>query len=374
MKQNQSATELWDQLFATMAKEETATLMDAEYDVANDEAKLREGMAAAGWSGTHIDELIRVRRKRAETAPTTSPGANPLAEHQLAMLCDDVEAAMSRLGRHSQGKTARGVEPRPGPVAASTNVVMTEEGIITVSSFFFRFCGLIARAFLRTLNLNPSFWESEHYSDFEGRRLLLSHPPLGPYWLSIFTSYAVTGTNAIVPFRPSTPYEAFHFEQIARAMEIFALAHEYGHHNLKHGRNLDRDAKGEEFEADRFALTISWEVDREPFIVLNPYLRSGAGGAILLFALKTLQEFKKDLVPMLEAGSSTHPAIDARIHHIAATMDIGGGEIERYKNFVLAASRIMLCVHAEMTEFRREIPAASRVQFEKLGIAAWGLS
>jgi hypothetical protein len=268
-KQNESATELWSQLFATMAQKETATLMDPEYDAANDEARLREGMAKAGWSQAQIDELSEVHHGRAVNAPTTSPGVNPHVEHHLSMLCDDIEAAMTRLGVDSHKKIARGVEPRPGPVAASTNVVMTDEGIITVSSFFFRFCGLIARAFMRTQNLNATFWEGGRYSELEGRRLVLSQPLLSKYWLSIFTSYAVTGTNVMAPFWPSRPHEFILFEQIARALEIFALAHEYGHHHLKHGRVVDTDPKAEEFEADDFALKISWEVDRQPFIVIN---------------------------------------------------------------------------------------------------------
>jgi hypothetical protein len=51
-------------------------------------------------------------------------------------------------------------------------------------------------------------------------------------------SYAVTGTNILVPFRPATKVEVLLFEQIARAMEIFAIAHEYGHHHHAHGRRL----------------------------------------------------------------------------------------------------------------------------------------
>jgi hypothetical protein len=372
-KPNQSATELWEQLFSAMAKEETATLVDPEHDTAKDEERLRKGMAAAGWSELQVEALIELHKKREATAPKTSPGANPYVEHRLALLCDDVEAAMSRLGLDSHRRVARGVEPRPGPVAASTNVVMTDEGIITVSSFFFRFCGLVARAFLRTLNLSPSFWESNGYSEFKGRQLILSNPPLAQYWLHIFTSYAVTGTNAIAPYWPSNPYEAFHFEQIARAIEIFAIAHEYGHHHLKHGRKLEGDPKAEEFEADKFALAISWEADQKPFISLNPYMRSGAGGAILLLALKTLQEFKKDFVPKLDASSGTHPAIDARIGRIAAAVNADGREVDRFKRFELAALRIMLCVHAEMSEIRREIPAASRARLEQLADSAWGL-
>ena len=85
------------------------------------------------------------------------------------------------------------------------------------------------------------------------------------------------------------------FEQVARAMEIFAIAHEYGHHHLGHGSQIDGDPMQEEFEADQFALKISYEVEQKPFLFDNPYLSSGAGGVVLLLALATLRKFEETL-------------------------------------------------------------------------------
>ena len=51
-RRNEAATEFWEQLFVTMAKAEDAALVDPEHDETGDEARLREGLAQAGWAVT----------------------------------------------------------------------------------------------------------------------------------------------------------------------------------------------------------------------------------------------------------------------------------------------------------------------------------
>ena len=155
-KQNDAATQLWEQVFATMAKAEDAALMDPDHDEAGDEARLRKGLAQAGWSEQEIQSRVDLHQTQVAEAPVTSPGVNPHVEFSLNRLCADIEAAMNRLHLNSQTRVARGVEPRVGPLAQMTNVIMTNEGIVTVGSFLFRFCGLIARSFTRIC-----FWDRQ---------------------------------------------------------------------------------------------------------------------------------------------------------------------------------------------------------------------
>ena len=209
-------------------------------------------------------------------------------------------------------RVARGVEPRVGPLAQMTNVIMTNEGIVTVGSFLFRFCGLIARSFTRTLLLGPTFWESSSYSEEAERLYLKAAPKQVVYWVKIFISFAVTGTHSPVPYRPANRNELI-FEQVSRAMEIFAIAHEYGHHHLGHGRQLCDDPKLEEFSADQFALRICYEVEQRPLMFANPYLSSGAGGVVLLKALETLRRVRDLINPTPAKSSDTHPDIAARL-------------------------------------------------------------
>lgn len=366
-KRNKSAIELWSQLFARMAKLDGATLVNSQHDEAEDETRLRQSLALAGWSETEIEERIRIHHAQGNAAPMTSPGVNPHVEFILDVLCSDIEAAMNRLGMDTHSRLARGIEPRIGPVAGMTNIIMTDEGIITVGSFLFRFCGLVARAFTRTLHLDPDYWESMKYSDKGARHLLESNAVLADYWLRIFVSFAVTGTQVLARFRPANRREVIHFEQVARAMEIFAIAHESGHHHLRHGRNPEVDPKLEEFEADRFALRIAYEVERKPRIFPNPYLSSGAGGTILLLALKLLREFEEDVVFSSTSAQDTHPNIMARIDQfdVWGTPTVDPREYAALKGFRTASARIMIVVGALLTNLRLTIPPEYQINLRE---------
>ncbi len=311
-KRNEAAIQLWEQIFLSMAKCPDAALWNPNYDPAEDKAKGDEGFKQAGWSDEEILSRNEEMNAFTSNASATNLMVNPYAQAQFAKLCDDVEAAMDRLKLSSYASVARGIEPRLGPYAAKTNVIMTDESIITVGAHTFRFCGLVARAFARTLRLNPFIWESDDYDEAVARQYLRTSPDLVKYWLRIYLSYALTGTNVLVPFRPATKTELLLFEQVARAMEIFAISHEYGHHNFNH-REVGKDAYQEEFEADQFALKICYEVERSPIIFENPYLSSGAGGAILLLALQTLSEVEGLVVGRKGPTFDTHPSVASRI-------------------------------------------------------------
>jgi hypothetical protein len=357
---NQTAVQLWEQLFQSMAKAVDATLIDPEYDDSADETRLRVALARAGWSEAEIEARINFHKTENARAPVTSPGVAPQVETQFDHLCDDVEAAMDRLGFDSHARVARGVEPRIGPHAAMTNVVMTDQSIVTVGSFLFRFCGLVARAFARTLLLDPGLWENQGYRDTTARELLRSAPMHAIYWLQIFISYAVTGTHFLVPFRPANKHEVLLFEQVARAMEIFAISHEYGHHHHGHGRQLGDDPKREELDADQFALRIGYEVERTPLIIPNPYLSSGAGGVVLLMALDTLGKFRGTITGAGIPSHGTHPTATERLSRFDSVALLDAVEFAQLKGFRTASARILASVDAELSDLLSALPADVR--------------
>lgn len=164
-KDVEAASDLWGQVFGRQAEHPNASVLDSGHDAGDDDARKWAGLLAAGWTEDQIAKMDAAAEERIAGAPVTSPGVNPRVEAQHAALCDAVEAAMDRLGMKSQARVARGIEPRVGPYAAKTNVVMTDESIVTVGTFLFRYCGLIARAFTRTLRLDPWLWER---ADFDG--------------------------------------------------------------------------------------------------------------------------------------------------------------------------------------------------------------
>ena len=130
-KDNHSAKDLWSQVFARLAESNFAAVQDPDHDEAADEARMIEGLTAAGWDGGTVRLVLERQRTESISAPVTSPGVNPHVEAHLARLSDDVEWAMDRLSMASHAKVARGVEPRAWASASKINVVMTVESVVT---------------------------------------------------------------------------------------------------------------------------------------------------------------------------------------------------------------------------------------------------
>ena len=354
------AKDLWSQIFERGAAHPGAAIMDTAYDPREDEARAKAGFAAAGWSEKEIATLLESAKRHEAEAPSTSPGVNRSAEAFHAALCNDVEAEMARQGLETQLNVARGIEPVTGPRAAKVGVMMTDESIVTVGAFTFRFCGLIAKAFHRTVLLDAFYWESDRF-DPEGARLrLLSDPALTGYWTRVYMSFSMTGTNAAVPFEAAPPAQVYLVEQIARAMEIFVIAHEYGHHHHGHGREMGADPRAEEFAADQFALQIGrpiGERDRTP--VWNPYLASGAGGVIILRSLQTLRRFEHAFGAALPQ-EDTHPEVAERVARFDSVAVMEPETFGVLQGFRTTSERIMLAVDALMREFIEAMPEDGR--------------
>lgn len=368
---NDAARDLWSQMFERTATHPGAAVMDPEYDPSEDDARARAGFTAAGWSEGEIEAALTAGQRRNAAAPSTSPGVNPSAEALHAVLCDDVEAEMARQGFKSQTGVARGIEPITGPFAAKAGVIMTGQSIITVGAFTFRFCGLIAKGFHRTILLEPSYWQSERFTQDGAKLLLRMNKPLALYWNRIFMSFAMSGTNATVPFEPSEPTQVALVEQVARAMELFTVAHEYGHHHHGHGRQLGADARAEEFEADQFALRIGrpiGERDRTP--LWNPYLASGSGGVIILKALETLRRFEHALGAPMPTGI-THPSADERISRFDSVAVVEPTMYSTLKGFRTASLRVMDAVGSLLDDFLCVIPERERARLVAMRRELW---
>jgi hypothetical protein len=368
---NDAARDLWSQMFKRGAAHPGAAVMDPEYDPREDEARARAGFAAAGWSEGQIEAILAAGKQRNLAAPSTSPGVNPSAEAFHASLCDDVEAEMARQGLDTQRNVARGIEPITGPFASKAGVIMTAQSIITVGAFTFRFCGLVAKAFHRTIMLDPFYWQSSRFTPEGAILLLRMNMPLALYWNRIFMSFGMTGTNATVPFEPSDPTQVFLVEQVARAMELFVVAHEYGHHHHGHGRNPGADAWLEEFEADQFALRIGRPVgERDRMPIWNPYLASGSGGVIILKALETLRRFEHALgAPMPQADR--HPNADTRIARFDAVAVIEPDMFTTLKGFRAASERVMDAVGTVLVGFLADMPQNDKARLVKMRRELW---
>ncbi len=344
-RQNLAAVDLWAQVLEQLSQHRNATLQNPNYNPKHDEDRLRKGLHQAGWSDEHIEQRLNIHRSQIERAPRTSPGINPHAEFIFGRHCDAIEAIMDRRGAKSYSRLARGIEPRLGPHATLTNVIMTDEAIVTVGSQMFRFCGLIARAFTRTLLLNIPLWESDCFEKLAGMKLILENNNIAMYWTHIYLSYGTTGTNILAPFQPIGPLDIVIFEQVAHAMEIFAIAHEYGHHNRNHGRDISScSAHREEYEADQFAFSICYALDDYPMGLFNPYIKSGAGGIVILFALDHLLQIRRKIQNAKVSKSASHPTVLDRISKFDSVGILKPNEFSSLRNFRTVSYRIMQAV------------------------------
>lgn len=358
---NNAARDLWSQMFERAAEHPAAAVIDPEYDPGEDEARARAEFAAAGWSEEQIDALRQAAAEADACAPVTSPGVNRSAECFHAALCDDIEEEMARQRLTSQQRVARGIDPRTRPFASKTGVIMTDESIISVGAFTYRFCGVVAKAFHRTIMLSPLFWGTDEYS-LEGACLLLrANMPLVFYWNRIFMSFAFSGTHATVPFKPCAPTgELLLVEQVARAMELFIVGHEYGHHHLGHGRDIEADPRAEEYAADQFALRMCRPIgERERRPIWNPYLASGAGGVIMLKALEVLRIYEQALGGTILRGD-THPSVNDRIERFDSVAAIEPKKFTVLKGFRTKSLRVMEAVASLMQNVIDIMPEEER--------------
>ncbi|WP_341991408.1 hypothetical protein [Azorhizobium sp. AG788] len=344
-----AARDLWGQIFSRAVELPDAAIYRPENEGYQARC-FRKALRAAGWSEEEINAGHEAYAQLEQPLQPSSPGVAPNLEAHAQIIADRVSAAITAKGL-AHTPVLIGIDPRTGVEAGLTNVIMTDEAILTVTSFFFRWCGLIARAYTRTLMLNPSYWSSSKLSADEDRFLLLRNVELTIYWNRIFVSFASTGTHALVPYQPATQMELMLFEQVAWSMEYFAFAHEYGHHALVH-RNIGDDPIKQEHDADRFAMSLAEHLRSEPLQIDNPYIATGAGAVLVLIANDILRSIDAEdaLAPTKEAVR-THPPTSERISRITNRHLMQPARFGFDREFCNTVARIMTAVAGIVREF-----------------------
>jgi hypothetical protein len=344
---NEAARDLWSQIFERAIAHPDAARFEPDEEIDAQQAQLAvRALLEAGWSEAEIERRNEASALHTDLEDPNSPGVAPGLEFRLKVLSDRVRRVIAETGDIEHGKVEIAIDPIAGVSASLTNVIMTDQGILTVSSFLFRWCGLVARAYTRTLYAELTYWTTTAPEAAGDRETLLRNDDIVRYWFGIFTSFSLTGTHALVPFRPSTPTEFHVFEQVAWSMEYFAIAHEFGHHVLGH-RQVGDDPKKQEFQADAFSAKVCERLEFEPFpLISNPYTRTGAGGSLTLIALEILRSFEG------VAKSETHPPASERVDRIASRNLMFPKQLEMDQDFNGTVRRIMDAVAALMAELR----------------------
>lgn len=92
-----AASDLWQQVFARLAANPAAAVVDPLHDEQAHRDSGHESLRAAEWSEAWIAGSDAAQAERIVAAHATSPGINPGVEAQYAILADAIEAAMARL-------------------------------------------------------------------------------------------------------------------------------------------------------------------------------------------------------------------------------------------------------------------------------------
>jgi hypothetical protein len=201
-------------------------------------------------------------------------------------------------------------------------VLTTEVSILNVSAPFIIFCNLVSKAMARTLIHEPGKMVRVCNDPSMIKANLQSSPQLRAEWSRILVHYAAFGwpPQGLTPV--PEPIAQVTRILILRAIEWFALAHEYGHHVMKHAEVASSDAQinhlDQEHEADIFAMAVSMGLGtREE--VMNFYAISGVGGVIILGMLDLVRRAKATLETGVDdvAPRGTHPSFSDRIDAIA---------------------------------------------------------
>lgn len=359
----EAAVSLWEQMLERAKENEWSTFVDPTYVTSSQDVKnTRQAFNSAGWNEKAIDLMEKVDTIRAEAAPNSSPGVARFTEANLFFLSQKIENAAILLKVENRDKVHFVVEPKAGPFISKINVIMTDQSIISMGSFFTRYCGLIAKAYVRTIHLCP-YSTGLNFDESYLRLQLRKSPDLLFYWWQIFISFALTGTHVLVPFKPSTKSTYIEKEQMANAMEIFGLSHEYSHHALNHGRRVGGEglAKEEEFQADAFALRICELIEikeRNELIegvsMPNPFLSTGSGGVLLLGSLEIFRKVK-DIV-FTNRKFDTHPSFEERSHKIQSRYVMQPNKNNECMDFCSSARNVLNCVMLEMETIMAEVP------------------
>lgn len=243
----------------------------------------------------------------------------------LDRLIREIEDACLEHGVPTHAGVAYGNDAILGLGIGQRAVLETEASIIDVSVHFLSFINQLSRL----LSCTIPYRQIDEDQVFIGRDLpalrdILRHDTdLAHDWSEALTSFAAVGVQPQTPNTPLNDAQNAIRTMLLRAIELFAIGHEYGHHSMKHGRVTSSDeaaidAFQDEFAADLFgrgcSMAICSKEEEENF-----YAVSGAGGVLILGALDLIRRVRA----VLETGQdepqprSHHPPYAARVSNLA---------------------------------------------------------
>jgi hypothetical protein len=312
------------------------------------------------WAEANNDELIAIASARG-VLPEDAPAA--VAEYlemvraapELGKFDDvnvylimrrvlaEIEDACRILKIPTRGGVVFGASPILGQRPQQSPVSLAEGfSIVNVSMSFLPFCDLISAVLAHTLVCDPLQQSISNDPD-EVKARLAANPQIVDRWARIIVFCAIYDLHPPKEDLPLSDMEKYAYGCLLRAIEIFALGHEYGHHILDglHESIEDKsDPIADEHGADFIGQGISKVIggrERPP----NEYAISGVGAVVILGALqlvlraKSMLEMGHDMLPT----STSHPTFADRIEvigtvHANEPTDLQAAFQQRRANFV----------------------------------------
>ena len=261
------------------------------------------------------------------TAEGISEFDDPYGHAIIRALVREITAVCEQGGVPIREGVVIGVSATDGLHAYQSEVPLTGASIIDFAMPFTTFCNQFAILLARNLR-----------HDVDGERVAVNYDPsqipnalhsdkeLLAAWARLFARYAIEGWPQSIPRSEQDAVRLPTRLHIVHAMELFAVAHEYGHHVLQHGSSdtshPTSDPTQMEHDADGFARMISIAVgsNMEP---PNYFEITGAGGVLMLGSLDLVRR----AIHVLTTGNTdfpprdVHPPLAERVQTIGAFDD-----------------------------------------------------
>lgn len=284
---------------------------------------LAKAARAGGATEAEVPEFIKSYRESMRDDPVGSEYDDPHAINIINRVVLNIEAICKRAAIPTREGVVFGVTPSFGAVANQSPVLTTDASIIGLSIPFFVFCAAITKAMAKTLvytRKDALLFVDNRPTSVSAK--LISEPHVVEFWTRILRDF---GGNVWPPNleEPSlNADEGTIRTDLLTGVELFSIAHEYGHHVLKHGvvtsTENSENALDQEHDADVFARIVGL-LNENQHARPSPVSASGAAAVLILGALDLVRRANC----VLATGSDnppprkSHPPFRDRIAYIA---------------------------------------------------------